>query len=577
MTKKKKPKTAKTGRAGSSSPSSSSSQSPSDSKQTPAKTNASCSPVNLDLAAAIEAGSVNSDLAAAVEAGSVNSDLAAAVLAGSVTHIASDLQRETSATEQISSGLQLETCATVQTTSDETPPPAMDSGANSSLPVATAVDDNPETPVTTNSSEKTVVAANPEDEALPPTTASAPTNNSSNTSTNSTVKNNNEWVGLFKGKGKKLEKKGSPFTLPSGELCIKIPNSVIEMNKKSWESFVIGQFYSDPPEQGLIHNIVNGIWSKQYRDITVSKLEGNAFLFRIPNAATRQRVINQRLWQIEGQTMFVAHWEPGNLPEKPALTSAPIWLELRNVPLQFFNEDGLERIAGLVGDPKVLHPSTANKTILDVAKVLTIIDPRKPLPEAVNVQFDSGDICRVTVSSPWMPHVCSHCKEIGHTIKHCPAAPITCARCKSSAHSAESCPRSKRQKRKNTSTPRSPHAKVPPPPPDTKGKSIQNSAPQLETGTDLGTAAPPATTPSKNIAVKTAGTSALSDSSRAMITRSSTVRGSTSASVSEAEPDSSDISSSDSEAEEGQYIPVRTKRRSRGGRGKGPKKKLIHF
>ncbi|RID65875.1 hypothetical protein BRARA_D01047 [Brassica rapa] len=442
MTKKKKPKTAKTGRAGSSSPSSSSSQSPSDSKQTPTKTNASCSPVNLDLTAAIEAGSVNSDLAAAVEAGSVNSDLTAAVLAGSVTHIASDLQRETSATEQISSDLQLETC-----------------------------------------------------------------------------------------KGKKLEKKGSPFTLPSGELCIKIPNSVIEMNKKSWESFVIGQFYSDPPEQGLIHNIVNGIWSKQYRDITVSKLEGNAFLFRIPNAATRQRVINQRLWQIEGQTMFVAHWEPGNLPEKPALTSAPIWLELRNVPLQFFNEDGLERIAGLVGDPKVLHPSTANKTILDVAKVLTIIDPRKPLPEAVNVQFDSGDICRVTVSSPWMPHVCSHCKEIGHTIKHCPAAPITCARCKSSAHSAESCPRSKRQKRKNTSTPRSPHAKVPPPPPDTKGKSIQNSAPQLEAGTDLGTAAPPATTPSKNIAVKTAGTSALSDSSRAMITRSSTVRGSTSASL----------------------------------------------
>ena len=240
MTKKKKPKTAKTGRAGSSSPSSSSSQSPSDSKQTPTKTNASCSPVNLDLAAAIEAGSVNSDLAAAVEAGSVNSDLTAAVLAGSVTHIASDLQRETSATEQISSDLQLETCATVQTTSDETPPPAMDS-----------------------------VAANPEDEALPPTTASAPSNNSSNTSTNSTVKNNNEWVGLFKGKGKKLEKKGSPFTLPSGELCIKIPNSVIEMNKKSWESFVIGQFYSDPPEQGLIHNIVNGIWSKHYRDITV--------------------------------------------------------------------------------------------------------------------------------------------------------------------------------------------------------------------------------------------------------------------------------------------------------------------
>ncbi|RID69397.1 hypothetical protein BRARA_C01495 [Brassica rapa] len=188
------------------------------------------------------------------------------------------------------------------------------------------------------------------------------------------------WCDMAKGVGKKLQKKGSPYTLPSGEVCIDIPNSVIEKNKKSWDCFVLGQFYHDPPSQGTIYKIVNGIWSKNYRDITVSKMEGFAFLFRIPNASTRNYVLKQRLWQIEGQTMFVDKWEPGVIPTKPELTSAPIWLELRNVPFQFFNEDGLERIAGLVGDPKFLHPNTTNKTVLDVAKVFTIIDPRKPLP-----------------------------------------------------------------------------------------------------------------------------------------------------------------------------------------------------
>ncbi|CAN7103467.1 unnamed protein product, partial [Brassica rapa subsp. narinosa] len=193
-----------------------------------------------------------------------------------------------------------------------------------------------------------------------------------------------DWCTHAKGYGKPLNKKGEAFVLPSGEACVKIPNSVIEKNRKSWEPFVLGQFYSEPPSQGTLHNIVNGIWSKQYRDIAVSKMEGFSFLFRIPNAATRNRVIKQCLWQIEGQTMFVDKWEPGTVPVKPELTSAPIWLELRKVPFQFFNEDGLERIAGLVGHPKFLHPSTANKTNLEVAKVFTIIDPRKPLPEAVN-------------------------------------------------------------------------------------------------------------------------------------------------------------------------------------------------
>ncbi|CAL9235725.1 unnamed protein product, partial [Arabidopsis halleri] len=255
--------------------------------------------------------------------------------------------------------------------------------------------------------------------------------------------NDDSWVKLVKGTAKELKKKGTAFTLPSGEVCVKIPNSVIESNRKSWEYFVLGQFYSDPPTQGTLHNIVNGIWSKYYRDISVSKLDGNAFLFRIPNSSTRNHVINQHLWQIEGQTMFVAKWEPCVVPKKPELTSAPIWLELRNVPLQFFHEQGLEHIVGLVGDPKFLHPSTANKTNLEVAKVFTIIDPRKPLREAVNVQFDSSEITRILVSSPWMPPVCSHCKEIGHTLKRCSKALVSCSRCSSTVHATESCPRLK--------------------------------------------------------------------------------------------------------------------------------------
>ncbi|CAN7136968.1 unnamed protein product, partial [Brassica rapa subsp. narinosa] len=224
---------------------------------------------------------------------------------------------------------------------------------------------------------------------------------------------------------------------------------------KSWEPFVLGQFYSDPPSQGTLHNIVNGIWNKHYRDISVSKMEGLAFLFRIPNAATRARVINQRLWQIEGQTMFVDKWEPRVVPAKPELTSAPIWLELRKVPFQFFNEDGLERIAGLVGDPKYLHPMTKNKTNLEVAKVWTIIDPRVPLPEAVNVQFESGEISRVLVSSPWMPPVCAICKEIGHTEKRCPSvqkAPMHCAQCNSKNHFLVSCPHNRNQEAKGKKT-----------------------------------------------------------------------------------------------------------------------------
>lgn len=400
---------------------------------------------------------------------------------------------------------------------------------------------------------------------------------------------NTSWCDRTKGV-KQLSKKGEAFTLPSGEACIKIPNSVIEKNRKSWEPFVLGQFYSDPPSQGTLHNIVNGIWSKNYRDISVSKMEGFSFLFRIPNAATRSRVIKQKLWQIEGQTMFVDKWEPGVVPTKPELTSAPIWLELRNVPFQFFNEDGLERIASLVGHPKFLHPATANKTNLEVAKVFTIIDPRKPLPEAVNVQFDSGVISRVLVSSPWMPPVCEFCKEIGHSTRRCPTAPKPCSFCSASDHVVAKCPKAPKKEVRGRKTRRSrSRAKQ-------QWMAVDNSVPPTNqtvmqvplTMTD--NASPPLALadPSLVVTVERSKLGTVKDKMRGESSTSATRRqlprsasGTERSSQSDMQADSSDVESSDSELEEGEFSKhepdfelVRNRKRfsgQKGKRGKGPK------
>ncbi|KAF8101199.1 hypothetical protein N665_0209s0055 [Sinapis alba] len=250
------------------------------------------------------------------------------------------------------------------------------------------------------------------------------------------------WKGYIKPSAGKLEPEGTPFTLDSGEACVTIPNSVIEKNRKAWDSFIVGQFYEEPPARGAVHAIVNGIWSKQRRDISVSKMEGGAFLFRVPCPHARRRILSQCLWQIDGQTMFVAKWSPGTNQEKPELSAIPIWLDFFDVPLQFFNKDALKEIAGLVGKPLYLHPSTENLTNLEVAKVYTVIDPRKPLPEAVNARFESGEIRRIRVSSPWLPAVCGHCLKVGHTISRCSLAPRICTSCRSAKHKTEDCPRS---------------------------------------------------------------------------------------------------------------------------------------
>lgn len=285
--------------------------------------------------------------------------------------------------------------------------------------------------------------------------------------------------------------------------------------------------------------------------------------------------------------MFVDKWEPGVVPSKPELTSAPIWLELRKVPFQFFNEDGLERITGLVGEPKYLHPMTKNKTNLEVAKVFTIIDPRKPLPEAVNVQFDSGEICRILVSSPWMPPVCEVYREVGHSTKRCPIVIKTCSLCKSKTHVLANCPKKPKQEtigrktRRDMSKDKQQWRVVEPPetasPPPAQTAAAQ---PAAQTVAAHPTAALPAIQPAAAAEVTLAeivklqtelalttivqqsmlGTEKdkeIGESSNTpyylQSVRQRSVSANTRSSQSDVQPDSSDVESSDSEQEEGEF------------------------
>ena len=270
------------------------------------------------------------------------------------------------------------------------------------------------------------------------------------------------------------------------------------------------------------------------------------------------------------------------VPAKPELTSAPIWLELRKVPFQFFNEDGLERIAGLVGDPKYLHPMTKNKTNLEVAKVWTIIDLRVPLPEAVNVQFESGEISRVLVSSPWMPPVCALCKEIGHTARRCPSVqktPMLCAQCNSKNHVLENCPQNRGKEPKGKKTRR--------------GKSKEKRQWRVaEPNTDLAKAHPAPhqaeqtrTVVAHQTLLSTAKDQVVGESSGTpsylQLTRQRGSSRASKSSNSDIQPDSSDVDTSDSELEEGElsrfeqdFQLVRNKKKFsglKGNRGKSPK------
>lgn len=82
-------------------------------------------------------------------------------------------------------------------------------------------------------------------------------------------------------------------------------------------------------------------------------------------------------------------------------------------------------VAGLVGEPKETHDFTKNLVSLTLSHVKVELDLPKPPPDIVEFTRESGEFVEVTVTYPWLPPTCSHCKELCHIANNCLLLPIS--------------------------------------------------------------------------------------------------------------------------------------------------------
>lgn len=78
---------------------------------------------------------------------------------------------------------------------------------------------------------------------------------------------------------------------------VKVPNSVFERGARIHSDFIVGIFYGNAPSYGKVLGVLNFLWGKDRR-VTIHNLTANAFLFHIPSASLRRRVLQHELWRV---------------------------------------------------------------------------------------------------------------------------------------------------------------------------------------------------------------------------------------------------------------------------------------
>ncbi|XVF58876.1 hypothetical protein PTKIN_Ptkin07bG0101300 [Pterospermum kingtungense] len=89
------------------------------------------------------------------------------------------------------------------------------------------------------------------------------------------------------------------------------------------------------------------------------------------------------------------------------MTRMPIWLHLRDVPLELFTKEGLRYIASVVGKPFYMDRITVKRERVAYAKVCVEIGATTVIPSIIKILMPDGSRVVVAVDVPWLPPKCS--------------------------------------------------------------------------------------------------------------------------------------------------------------------------
>lgn len=203
-----------------------------------------------------------------------------------------------------------------------------------------------------------------------------------------------------------------------GKILVTPPPFVGEIGVKKWQSSLVGYFLDRQIPFMAVKSIVFKIWAK-FGITDVLSNDNGFYFFLFNNDDGYKRLLDSGPSHIGGRLMVLKKWEPQMCLVKDQLAKIPIWVQLSNVPLEYWTAPGLSYVASAIGRPLYADSVTKRCTRLSYARVCVEIEVGAYLPSSFWLRLDNGKDVEITVKYPWKPLQCLDCKVFGHNEAGC--------------------------------------------------------------------------------------------------------------------------------------------------------------
>lgn len=228
---------------------------------------------------------------------------------------------------------------------------------------------------------------------------------------------------IRKSMNRTLQRLSPPVYTENEKVHLSIPEEVYQRGAEAHRDFIVCYFSGRIPAFKQIQSVLNHLWGKgRGLEIHTNHLT-NSMLVRIPNDFIRQKVLEKKIWYVGDSMLHALQWPSPHKDVSTAFSSFPIWAHLKDVPLDLRTLEGLSWVAGALGEPKETDDYTLNLTSLVMSHVKVEMDFSRQLPKFIEIPRASGEVVLVEVTFPWLPSLCTHCKQMGHSLRNCHLLP----------------------------------------------------------------------------------------------------------------------------------------------------------
>lgn len=107
-------------------------------------------------------------------------------------------------------------------------------------------------------------------------------------------------------------------------------------------------------------------------------------------------------------------------PPRNFLQTAAVWVQLKNIPVNYLMTKTIDAIADGIGHVKVIEFDPEKSLLHDYMRVQVIIDLNNPVRDKMSLELPGGRVEYIDVEYERIRKTCFHCFHLSHEKQKCP-------------------------------------------------------------------------------------------------------------------------------------------------------------